>query len=402
MARGKNSRNEETEYRETMPAYRTNYKDKIRNHKFSIFYRCLLVLVLVAAIVAALLLHERYRTYTSMEVVSTADRSSLPSGTLLSFAGGALSYSKDGAGCMDAKGNLLWNITYEMQEPLVDICDNVVAIGDYNGRSIYVMDETGLLGTIRTTKPLRSLCVSGNGVVAAVLEDTSVTWIYLYDAEGNELAYFRTTMKDSGYPFRVAISPNGTLVCVAYLYVDSGEVKSSVAFYNFGEVGQNSTDNYVSGYDYRDVVVGYAHFLDDKTLFAVSDDRIMFYTGAQKPVSAAERLLDEEVQAIYYGNGYVGLVFYDTESTDRYRLDVYNSAGSLFLSLPFDMDYTDIVFSGSQIIIYSESDCFVCNMKGEEKYADSFNQTVTLLIPTTSSHRYVLMTPDAVETVELK
>ena len=61
-------------------------------------------------------------------------------------------------------------------------------------------------------------------------------------------------------------------------------MKSSVAFYNFGAVGQNNTDNYVSGYDYIDRVVPLARFLDNRSLFAVSDDRIMFFGGAQKPM----------------------------------------------------------------------------------------------------------------------
>ena len=41
---------------------------------------------------------------------------------------------------MDIKGNAVWNQTFEMQNPIVDVCQNVVAIGDYNGRVIYVMN----------------------------------------------------------------------------------------------------------------------------------------------------------------------------------------------------------------------------------------------------------------------
>ena len=54
-------------------------------------------------------------------------------------------------------------------------------------------------------------------------------------------------MKESGYPVNVSISPNGQLVCVSYMFVDGGQIKSSVALYNFVADGQNNTDNYVSG-----------------------------------------------------------------------------------------------------------------------------------------------------------
>ena len=52
------------------------------------------------------------------------------------FAGHLLTYSKDGAGCMDIKGNAVWNQTFEMQNPIVDVCNDVVAIGDNKGSTI--------------------------------------------------------------------------------------------------------------------------------------------------------------------------------------------------------------------------------------------------------------------------
>ncbi|MDE5933560.1 MAG: hypothetical protein K2H40_13920, partial [Lachnospiraceae bacterium] len=170
----------------------------------------------------------------------------------------------------------------------------------------------------------------------------------------------------------------------------------------FGEVGQNPTDNYVSGYDYLDVVVGYTRFLDEKTLFAVSDDRIMFFEGAQIPVSIGERLFSEDVQKIYYGKEYVGLAFNSTDGNSRYRLDIYNKAGQLSQSIGFDMEYTDIVFANDQVVIYNESECQVYNMNGVEKYAGYFEKSVYALIPTSSAYRYILVTADSIDTIELK
>lgn len=192
---------------------RISYREKIKSHKFTVFYRVFLMLVLMAAIAAALFLQWKNKVYTeSVELSSVEIR--VPSGaSLMPFGSYLLTYSKDGASCMDTKGNAVWNQTYGMQNPMVDINQDVVAIGDYNGREIYVMDTGTLLGRITTNRPVRNFCVSASGVVAAVLDDTDVTWIYLYDAQGNELVYFRTTMKESGYPANISISPSGEL-CV--------------------------------------------------------------------------------------------------------------------------------------------------------------------------------------------
>ena len=382
--------------------YRISYREKIKSHKFTIFYRTFLVIVLIAAIIGALYIQWKNKVYTQIAVLSSAEISIVQGSGLLPFSGHLLTYSKDGAGCMDIKGNAVWNQTFEMQNPIVDVCQNVVAIGDYNGRNIYVMDTAGVLGNITTNKPMRDLCVASNGVVAVVLDDTDITWIYLYSATGKELASFRTTMKDSGYPISVSISPNAQLVCVSYLYVDGGQMKSSVAFYNFGDVGKNSTNNYVSGYDYLDVVVPLTRFLDDRSLFAVSDDRIMFYSGAQKPVTAAESLISDNVQSVFYGEEYVGLVYISRESSNRYRLDVYHKSGELRQSIEFDIEYSDILFHNDQIIIYNESECTIYNSNGMEKYNGRFDKTVLELIPQSNAYRYMLVTPDSVDSVELQ
>ncbi len=381
---------------------RISYREKIKSHKFTIFYRVSLTLILLVALGAVLFIQWQNKVYTEFAELSSVEIKIPSEAQLMPFASYLLTYSKDGISCMDTKGNAQWNQTFEMQNPMVDINQNVVAVGDYNGRQIYVMNTESLLGSITTNRPVRSFCVSAGGVVAAVLDDADVTWIYLYDAQGNELVHFRTTMKESGYPIDVSISPSGELVCVSYLYVDSGHIKSSVAFYNFGAVGQNSTDNYVSGYDYIDTVVPFTRFLDNRSVFAVSDDRIMFYGGAQKPVSVAENLLDDEVRGIYYGSDYVGLVFNSRESGSRYRLDVYHKSGSFERSIEFDIECRDILFYDDQIIIYNESDCRIYNSRGMQKFAGKFNKTALMLIPQSAAFRYMVVTPESVDMVELK
>lgn len=381
---------------------RVSYREKIKSHKFTIFYRSILILILIAAFIAAFYIQWKNKIYTQAAEITSVEINITQDSTLLPFAGHLLTYSKDGAACMDIKGNAVWNQTFEMQNPIVDMCQNVVAIGDYNGRNIYVMNTSGVMGSITTNKPMRDFCVASNGVVAVVLDDTDTTWIYLYDSQGKELAYFRTTMKESGYPVNIAISPSGEIVCVSYLFVDSGQMKSSVAFYNFGAVGQNSTNNYVSGYDYLNAVVPFARFLDNRSLFAVADNRVMFYSGAQKPVSVFEGLLNESVQSVYYGGEYVGLVYNSTETDSRYRMDVYHKSGELRQSLHFNIEYSDIIFHEDQIIIYNESECSIYNSNGMEKYSGRFDKTTLVLIPQNTAYRYMIVTPDSIDTIELQ
>ena len=148
-------------------------------------------------------------------------------------------------------------------------------------------------------------------------------------------------------------------------------MKAVVSFYNFGEVGQNYTDTMVSSYEYADSVVPFTAFMDSKTAFSVADNQLMIYSdeGAEIPKNVFQTFLNEEIQDICYSEDYIGLVFFNTEGGDKYRLDLYDRSGKKELSKTFDLEYRDIFLGHDSFIIYSEAECMICNMQGGEKYA---------------------------------
>lgn len=381
------------------------YKEKIRTHRLTVFYRGALVLILVAAIGVFLITQWQNKVFTDSVNVKSVPVTIVQSAKVEKLGQNILLYSKDGASCMDSNGSALWNQTFEMQSPMVSVCGTVAAIGDYNGRTIYVVNSTGQMGTVKTNLPIRNIEVSQSGVVAAVLDDADITRILLYDGNSDtetSIVDIKASMDKSGYPVDLSLSPNGKLLAISYLYVDDGEMKTSVAFFNFGEVGKNESDNYVSGYDYLNVIVPYIQFMNNSAAFAVSDDRIIFFEGAEKPSNIASSLIGEEIQSVYYNEEYVGLVFNDQTGTSIYRLDVYNASGNKVSSQFFDIEYTDIVFHKDQIIIYNDMDCRICNIKGVDKFSGEFEKPVSLLVPTSATYKYTVITRSSIDTMELK
>ena len=378
------------------------FREKIHRHRMSFFYRTVLSLLACGAVIALVALQYKNKTYESYDVVSSVGMEWVGGTTVIRLGNNILTYSKDGAHCTDTRGNVLWDQTYEMQSPIVTVCDSVAAIGDYNGRNIYLLSAEKQLGSITTNLPIRNLAVASNGVVAAVLEDTTVTWIYIYDTAGTELLRFRTTMKDSGYPVSVSLSPNALLCAISYVYVDAGTIKSSIAFYNFDEYGKNQIGNLVGGYDCSDTVVPYVQFMNNSHVFAVGDDCLMFYSGTQKPEHLATYYFDNEIRGVYYNENYMGVVFYNSASASRYRLEIYDQKGSRIKTQDISMDYTDIVFDGNTYIIYSEEECMISTVEGRVKYDGIFQETVRLLIPGNSRYRYYLVTEDSLDTIQMR
>lgn len=374
----------------------------LARHRHVKIYTVLIMLALVAALMLGLYLNWKSKVYVDYEVVQQTEWTKSADSKCINLSGTLFTYSNDGMSCTDTKGKVIWNQTYEMQNPIIRTCKNTVAVGDYNGRSIYISDTQGSKGTIDTTMPIRDFCVSSNGIVAAVLDDSTITAIYLYSSAGEQLAYFKTTMSKSGYPIAIDISDDGTQVAVSYVKAENGALSSSIGFYNFAAVGQNYTDNLVSGYGYADAVVPVLHFMDDDTVFAVADNRLMFFKGRQKPESISDTLVSEEIQSVFYDEKHVGLVFFNPTGETTYRMEVYDTNAKKISEMAFNTEYTDIVFDTASIIIRNENECIIYDWDNRIKYEGSFTERVLCLLPMGSISRYTLVTENAIQLIELQ
>lgn len=383
------------------------YTSDISRHKRANFYRILLVVFLIAAI--ALLMRVQYKRhiYTGYDVTASVARESISGAVDCKLGDSVLSYSKDGIHCTDAKGKITWNQTYEIQDILMARCGGTVAIGDYLGRSIYVLNTEKQISEITTTMPLLNLGVSEEGVVTAILDGTDSTFLETYNSEGKVMYDGETHMNNSGFPAALSLNPAGKLLAVSYWYVDAGELNSTVAFYAFDSVGENQNDFMVSKFSYPGSVMPVLQFINNDTAFAVADNRIVLYKGKYYPEEKTARFFDEEVQSVFFGDRYVGLVYLSEDANHLYRMDVYDTASvkteNFFLrSFYLDIEYTDIFFGEESFGAYNETECAIYTYRGMEKYNGIFEKPVKLMIPQNNTYKYLLVTENSFDTIQLK
>ena len=376
----------------------------LKKHRLVTLRRVLLAIVAVAAFAVFMYFQYVNRQYTEMAKGPELQRQSVSGTTDVALGLNLITYSCDGASCMDGKGNAIWNQTFEMQNPMEADCGDVIAFADYNGRDVYIMNSDKILGQVSTNMPIRKLDVTSNGVVMTIQEDSKVTWIYLYDSTGKELAYFSTRMSNTGYPTTVSVSPKAKLVGIGYTYPEAGDLKTRVAFYNFGDVGENEIDHLVSVYNYSDTFVPYLKFMNDSTAFAVADNRFMVYSGSEVPEMKKEILLDRQVLAVYNSESYIGLIFYNDDTEFPYKLEVYDTSGELATTIPLafnGVSDVQIVFDDGSIIAYSESMCYIYNMSGRLKFEGSFDNGVRIISPQNGKYKYLIVTNDSIYTAGL-
>lgn len=390
------------EFKAKYEANDKEFKKKLARHRRLIAYRVILIAAVVFAIVSIIYLNYKNKIYTDYSIVNTIQYEDSLGANFRRFNGNILKYSRDGATAFNMNNDMLFNQTYEMQNPMVDICGDYVALGDYRGTKIYIINSEGLQGQIDTTLPVQRFSIAGNGNTAVVLEDEDVTWVKLYNKNGENVASDRTTMKKSGFPLSMDISESGILLNISYLYIDSGKISSSVAFYNFGSVGQNEIDNLVSGYNYDDETVTYVQFMNPSTSFALGNTKFSIFKGDQRPERIFDVTLEDEVNSVFYNEEYIGLVYKVISDETPYRIDVYNTSGVKVLEKQFKLDYTDVIFNKDLIIIYNANECAIYDMNGVEKFNSLFKNSIITMVPENNKTRYLFVSGSRTDEIQLK
>lgn len=365
--------------------------------------KILRVVAMIAALVFIIwFIHRLYQntTFSDYEILSKSMRQDSETSEYLAYNGHILKLSRDGAEAFEGTGKAIWNITYEMQAPRAATCGDFVAIADKQGTEIYVASSANDKGKISTKLPILDLCISKQGVVAAVLEDAGTSWIRLYSKSGEELASIKCSMAESGYPMDISLSPSGYLLGAAYTRVEGDKMRSSVAFYNFGDVGANESDHYMSGYDFPETLIPRIKFLNDSTAFAIGTDRMIIFSGDQKPEKKYEYTFDTRIKGVFYSEDRIVLVK-ESVIEGGYSASVFNLSGEELLVIPFDLDYIDLQVSKDRIVIYSDTHMIIYDMKGTVKYDGSLDDSTLLISPTDNARRYILVNRESVKTIKL-
>ena len=375
-----------------------NEKNIERRH---LFIKIAVTLLCFGLLIGLVVVEYISRTFNTYRVVRETEVILEEGCKTAKLANNLLIYNKDGIRCMDAKGNTIWDITYQIQEPCVSVDGGTVAVAGYGDHLIYMMDESGRIGEINTNLPIRNLCVAEAGYVGAVLDDNNVYWIYIYDVSGEEITRARTSMEQSGYPMAIELSPNGKLLGVSYLYLDAGTVQNNIAFYNLGEVGQNYTDQYMSGYIYQEIVPE-LHYMNENTAMAISNGRLMVYSGSEKPTESKGILLNNTVQAVYWGDENAILIHNGAADEGRYLMKVYDLTGTLVLEKGFDIEYTDIQSQNGVITIYNSDEVLVVTLDGRERYKGSLGGSIRKMVSTSTKYKYLVLFENTFKVIELE
>lgn len=379
------------------------YKQKLREHRLKVTKRTLVVGLILALVVGGLGLYMAFRQYNDFDIQSSVERSDTAATRFVEFRGNILKYSNDGAFYTDTVNELIWNQTYEMSNPQIDICEGYLTIYDKKGTDIYILNEDGLQGNIKMTMPIDQVCVASQGTIAVLMKKNKTAYLELYDRDGNYLAGGEIHGEKGGYPVSIALSYDALKLAVSMLDINDGSIKSTIAFYNYGSVGQNEIDNCVGVSTFADMVIPELEFTSNDRMIALGDSKLLVFEGSQKPQLTVEIALENQAKSIFHNEEYIGVVHSNDTETVTHHLSVYDMQGSLVMEKDFEQEYDSIQFlSNDEIYIKNENICDLYTLRGIHKFHYEFDQELYQVLPGGMGLNYTFVLSDATEKVRLK
>ena len=273
------------------------------------------------------------------------------------FSGGVIMYSRDGAEFTDTKGDSVWQRSYQMTEPLCSVCGSYAVIYDRGGTKLYIFSETGVTGDVTAAMAVEKAVVSGKGIVYAVLDDKDSEFITAYRKDGTPIDLsVKSVVNGDGYPFDIAVSPDGSQLITSYVSVSDGKLKESVVFRNFGEVGQNADSRRVVGgfiEEFEGHIVTKVTFPTNEYAHAFYDGGVVFFST--KVLNSPEIIHKVEMEGVMLSvaeNSTHTCVVTEEEDGTR-KLTVFDASGKETGSGAVDLSYTGIVMGEKNILIYN-------------------------------------------------
>lgn len=353
--------------------------------------------VLILAVVLVYALVKNNKVASSYEVVTSMSRGDDTSVYYRMMRKGMVKYSKDGVAMTNKSGTVLWNQTYEMASPTMTSAGDYVAVGDIGANTIYIFNEYGQLGRVSTDVPIQEIQISEQGVVAAVLSDTSSNYINLYDKQGNSLGSIKASLENTGYPLAIALSPDASKLAVSYLIVNSGSMQSRIVFYDFSDVeGDHLLDT-----QELEGLYPKAAFLDSREEVLFGEKGFVLYQADSKKIETQENF-ESEINSVFCTDQKLGFIFKNEDDNGKYRMEIYNKAGKKSSTYYFDLDYSGLTADDDEVILYNDEEMLIYQMGGRVRFRGTFNTAVTGVMPSWEDGLYWLIDDQSLREIRIR
>ncbi len=386
---------EETAKRKTKKA---SHKSIVR--KRILFAVIFLLLVAVAGIAIYTVRKNNSLQYTGYDVVASVENEKSDGSQYLAYKEGYIRYNRDGVEAVNSEGSKLWNVSYNMTDPIAAVCEDCVIVGDYNGTTAYITDGTGSVFPITLPYKIMEVEVAKQGVAAVRMNDGTDDYIQIIDSTGEVLVVMQTKELKDGFPIDMALSNDGTKLVTSYVQVTNDAPVCWVTFYNFTQTGKSYDENIVGSFSYSSLI-SKTSFLDNDTVCIFLKNGFELYKMREIPESLKALTYDKDILRVDANDEHIAVVLdYNTNGYQTQTL-VYDLTGTLIFQKETAETYEAVCLAGDDLLLYGRLTCVIWRLNGEKKINTGFNNAVYTILPADKSDRYILFRETSIDTIVL-
>ncbi len=353
----------------------------------------ILILLVVVVIIGIIVTWSIYnRNYHNYKVVKSIQVKGETTVGYLNYGSYIVKYGKNGAIAYNRDGKVQWNSSYNMSDPVANVCDKYIVIADRGNKQVRVFNAKGSVGQYSTEYSIIKVEVGNQGVVGALMEEGDNNYIKLYSIEGRELAKIKTSVKDkdTGYPVDFSLSDDAKKIVVSFLAISGNDVFSRVGFFNFGEVGKNYTNRMVGGFNSnKGTIASRVEFIGNNTVGIYKNNGFEIYAMKEIPKLVKKVETKSKIKSIFHNKEYTGIVT-EPDSKSDMKLLLYNLSGKQVLNKQIKLDYKKLYMIHDEVIFYDSRTCNIIRRNGKNKFKHTFDGDISGVYPIDMNHYYLL------------
>lgn len=251
-------------------------------------------------------------------------------------------------------GDVLGKLTNESVTPALESTGSNLLSYDIGGKHIALLKSSGeTVYSLDAEARIYDADLSARGGVSLLTEGTDCRALLdVYNGSGT-LVFRRRSM--TNYLNTCAISPDGTYVAATTLG------QENLNFSTMAQIFETDSDSVYTELSLGSQVIYDLAFLDNSTLCAVADGRMIFFRVDGEVVGEYAAATGKPLAYSFQGDGFVSVLFDSFESDSRYYLILLDKTGSIIASLAMEEPPLNLSANGRYVAVLTESSLEIYN-----------------------------------------
>lgn len=265
-----------------------------------------------------------------------------------------------------------WNETFTLSAPTMISEGNIIAVTEFNSKTVYVFNENGKMYSITSNAPIVQFAVNKLGYLAIITKNIDEHIIELYSPSGNLITKrFEGNEQKAIYPIAIDISDDGKFMAVSYLDTNDTVYTSKILFFGTSkqaeaELGADSIVN--AGIQGDKQVIFSLKYMNNNTLIAISDKKIIAINQECEEIWNFN--LTNEIVSLDFNEGNSIIIAFGNElpGSNAFKPGTvvwYDLSGKQLSSYEIDSDIKFMTSKDKRLLVYAENSIYSITQGGK-------------------------------------